>query len=131
MTTPRVRLGAYGDGHYGLKIALPGYDVTTTVDDNDSNKRSFNSQWSVLTKVSQIGIASANFGTTVPISPSLGYTPFVEGRISDSGGTVFYDDYCNGSLNLPIFDVSSSNITVITGLSGGYFFYLVFQKQMV
>lgn len=120
---PAIHLGDYGDGTVGLKTSLPGYDVTVRGDDNDVEKRSFNSEWADLLKVRAFGVVSSTpkkqewycynsfdpgAGTpfvdetwnqswywSLPIVPlPVDYIPLWEERIYDPTTKLFYDDDC-------------------------------------
>jgi hypothetical protein len=94
MSTRRVVIGKQGDGTFGLRIALPGFDALTD-DANDSNKFSFNSDWADLVKVHAIGTFTlSSSSSTVPVTvviPTLSYIPTMDIRLI-SGNTV-YDDH--------------------------------------
>lgn len=93
MSTDRVNIGRYANGStMGLRVALPGFSAFTAPD--DPNQISFDSEWSDLVKVHQVGIASfsPNFpGSVTVLFPNLGYNPFVEVR--KMVGTTIYDDF--------------------------------------
>lgn len=116
---PRILGGNYGDGTFGIKTSLPGYDVSVLADDNDVTKRSFNSQWTNLAKIKIIGVAVAEWvqyqeqgGYTDPpngtrlfsnsgwrvaspiiVPTGLSYIPVWEERLFDPGVGYFYDDH--------------------------------------
>lgn len=71
---PSIRLGNYGNGTIGLKCSISPYDVTDLADDNNTERRSFNSEWTNLGKVKLIG-------TAVPT-----WVPFQERIQNRSGG---------------------------------------------
>ena len=127
---PRVLGGNYGDGTFGIKTSLPGYDVSVLADDNDVTKRSFNSQWTNLAKIRVIGIAAGEWvdqqyqsynqytiGSTiygerwsvsgwsiinpVIIPTGLTYIPIWEERLYDVDTGYFYDDNVNVVTNTP------------------------------
>lgn len=135
---PRIRLGNYGNGVFGLKTSLPGYDVTVLADDNDVTKRSFNSEWPGLAKLKILGVAesswtqyqaqgrnqyssgsttySYNFSqsgweqaTPILVPTGLSFIPIWEERIFDKDNKLFYDDYV----------YTTSNANQIGSASGG------------
>lgn len=55
---PSIRLGNYGNGTIGLKCSISPHDVTVLADDNNTERRSFNSEWTNLCKVKLIGTAT-------------------------------------------------------------------------
>lgn len=120
---PRLLIGNYGDNiKFGLKTSLPGFDVTVSADDNDSQKRSFNSDWTNLGKLKIIGIATSEWSqyqsqggiveppngtrlysisgwqqsTPVAVPTGLSDIPIWEERVLNSSGEV-YDDYLYAS----------------------------------
>jgi hypothetical protein len=97
MSTRRDVLGALPGGTFGLRCSLPGVDVITG-DSNDPNQFSFNSDWTDIAKLHQVGVAvipaPPPFNVSVPF-PDLGYRPFVEVR-RVSGNIVFDDWLRNG-----------------------------------
>lgn len=111
---PRLLAGNYGNGVFGLKASLQGYDVTALADDNDVTKRSFNSEWPGLCKLKILGAAASEWTayqlqsasgppyysisqsgwrqeTPVIVPTGLSYVPIWEERVYDGG--YFYDDY--------------------------------------
>jgi hypothetical protein len=101
MTSRRVVIGKYADGvTYGLKIALPGGFDALTLDDN-SGSLSFNSNWTDIVNVQQLGFASGSSSGSIPLGVNVsisdpGYVPYVEARIF-SGSTI-NDDDVDGSI---------------------------------
>lgn len=99
MATPRIFTGRY-NGAYGIKTALPGFDVTNAADDFDREKRSFNSQWgNVIAKIALVGRGTvSNVGNS--IAHGLGYVPYFDARPCE--GNVFYDDMYStfGGINI-------------------------------
>lgn len=129
MTVPRLLLGNYGEGTFGIKTSTPGHDVTVLADDNNVLKRSFNSEWTNLCKIKLIGVAttpwfqyqaqvygydpyagrttmSAQSGwrtnTTTQVPTGLSYIPIWEDRCYETSTKTFYDD------DLRAFDNGSS-----------------------
>lgn len=126
-------LGNYGNGTIGLKTSIPGWDVRDLSQDDNSNARSFNSNWSNLVKIKTIGVAQ---GTTTPVqtqrpgvgSPAartsgwgwvpaavatgLNYIPMWEERVYDQASRIFYDD--------KLFDFGNSTVNNFSG-SRSYF----------
>lgn len=104
----RVVLGRYLNGTMGLKVSRPGFDALTD-DDSDPNKFSFNSQWSNIVPVHQVGIVGPypyTVETTGSVEPpwvdvghNLAFIPYIEARAFypqnsfTSAGDVVYDDY--------------------------------------
>lgn len=91
----RVVIGKYNDGvTYGLRCSLPGYDALT--DSSAGGDFSFDSSWTDISKIHQVGLVS--FATTQAnvFWTSLGYMPFLE--IRKYVGNVVYDDYWNSFL---------------------------------
>ncbi|MFC0243683.1 hypothetical protein [Rhodopseudomonas telluris] len=76
-------------GAMRLRTSLPNFDAMTGPDAG----MSFDSEWSDILKIHQIGIAtSAQYYTPVAVAfPELGYSPFIEVR--RLAGNVVYDDY--------------------------------------
>lgn len=69
----RVLLGHLPDGHYGLRVSEPGYNVASNPVDDE--KLYFSSDWPALLPIHVVGYASLN-NQTVDISyPDLGFTP--------------------------------------------------------
>lgn len=93
MSTRRVILGNLGGGQYGLRVSLPGHDVVS------GGELSFDSGWTDIVKVIQVGVASktADFDFTDVLFPSPGYQPFAEVRWRS--GLRVYDDYSPLSTN--------------------------------
>lgn len=62
---PRSLFGRFGGGSsvIGVKTSLIGYDVTVLADDNDTTKRSFNSEWLNMCKLKSIGFAQTQWTT--------------------------------------------------------------------
>lgn len=117
---PRTLLGPYGNGIYGIKTSLEGYDVTVLDDDNDITRRSFNSEWTDVCNIKMIGAAASEWTqyqnqasgqfqpntpyyyvasysgwqqvTPVPIPTGLSYIPIWEERVLVNGQYI-YDDY--------------------------------------
>jgi len=54
--TRRVVLGKQQSGGYALRVSLPGVDALTA-DANNPNQLSFNSDWTDLAKIHQMGQA--------------------------------------------------------------------------
>jgi hypothetical protein len=94
MTVPRVVIGRRGTG-LGLYCSLPGVNALTA-DANDSNRFSFNSDWTDLLKVHQMGTVSDYSVSEPPFVkrdvyfPALSYVPYVEARLYDRGR--YYND---------------------------------------
>lgn len=91
MPTKAVLIGAYGNGQQGIKCSLPGFDVSVLADDDDSERRSFNSNWTNLVKMAQAGIVSGR-GVTHVIPHTLGFRPFAEVRPYLSSAFRIYDE---------------------------------------
>ena len=143
MTTPRFFIGNY-NGAFGLKTATLGNDVTNTTYDNDENKRSFNSQWSNLTKVSQISsilIPSDGTWSNFALSPTLGYTPFFEMRVYDPSVRQIFDDYQYNSTTGYAWYTSGTAYATATNIyvsrigtspvAGKYGVVIVYQEQAI
>lgn len=116
---PRIRVGNYGNGVFGVKTSLPGFDVTVLADDNDVTKRSFNSEWASICNIKIIGAASSEWtqsstqgsefiagtgfkdysrsswvnNTPVNVATGLAYISVWEERILQTVNDEFYDDY--------------------------------------
>lgn len=58
---PRILLGNFGNGTFGMKTSTSEFDVTVLADDNDPVKRSFNSQWPNIAKLKMIGVARSEW----------------------------------------------------------------------
>jgi hypothetical protein len=95
MSTRRVILGNLGGGTFGLRVSLPTKDVIT--DAGDENNLSFDSGWTDIVKMIQVGVASktvadsAFAADTNVLFTDPGYIPFVEVR--QRSGLRVYDDY--------------------------------------
>lgn len=123
-------LGNYGDpaGTIGLKTSIPGFDARDLSGDNDSNKRSFNSNWTNLVKVRLIGVAQGTSHqvqthrpqgagqeewtsgwdwTPAAVATGLTYIPMWEERVYDQGNKIFYDD--------KLFDFGGVNVNNLSG----------------
>lgn len=100
----RARLGKQIDGSFGVRVSAAGADAAAV--DPDSGYLTFNSDWTDIVELHQIGVASYNasvsgydaagtpntqagFGA---LYTSLGYRPFVELRLFTTSNVV-YDDY--------------------------------------
>jgi hypothetical protein len=81
--TNRVLLGKFPDGNYGLRISDPGYDVSSNPVNNE--RLIFNSDWSAILPVYQIGTVSVNNSTTTVNYTDLGYTPFCAALVNIAG----------------------------------------------
>lgn len=89
--TRRTYLGKLS-GSFALRTTLPGFDAITD-DATDSEKFSFNSDWTDLVNTHQVGIATQDGTTSAAVSvpfTSPGYKPIVEVRYIS--GSVIYDD---------------------------------------
>jgi len=94
MAGRRVVLGKFDDGvTFGLRVSLPGFDALAG--SSAGGDFSFDSTWTDITKLHQIGLFS--FATTqVSIFfTNQGFPPFLEIRRYVSN--VVYDDYWNAS----------------------------------
>lgn len=102
----RVVLGTYNDGiTIGLRVSLTPWDALT---DNsaDAGKFSFDSEWTDIAQVHQVGLISRQLaistppfiGATIdgfkPTWSALGYKPFIETHLMDTSNNI-YDDYAN------------------------------------
>ena len=101
----RARLGKQIGGTFGVRVAVAGADAATV--DPDSAYLTFNSDWTDIVDLHQIGVLSyassgvktydgagnpsfnSGYGT---LYASLGYRPFVEVRRFTTSNVV-YDDY--------------------------------------
>ncbi|ACF01843.1 hypothetical protein Rpal_3341 [Rhodopseudomonas palustris TIE-1] len=94
MSTRRAVAGRLLDGR-GIKTSLINFDALYA----SEGQLSFDSRWTDLLKVHQLGIASMpDIGQGYQADvyfPDLGYSPFIE--IRKLVGNVVYDDYMNGS----------------------------------
>ena len=119
---PRFLAGNYGNGIQGLKTSLPGYDVTVLADDNNVERRSFNSEWPQLARLKIAGFAAgvwtqqqwrdqASFNpvtgqyqfsrswsawamrTPIQVATGLTYMPVWEERLYEPALSKVYDDY--------------------------------------
>ena len=109
----RILAGNYGDGTIGLKTSLPGFDVSVRSDDQNTERRSFNSEWVDVCRVAFVGFATVPAvqrrtrvgvpgGATslsqwvvnqeIIVPTGLSYMPVWEERIYDIGSKRFYDD---------------------------------------
>lgn len=79
----RVLLGKLPDGHYGLRISDPGYDVTS--DPVDNEKLIFNSDWPAVLPIYQTGLLMPNGSTVSASYPDLGYAPFCAALVNVGG----------------------------------------------
>lgn len=104
---PAVSFGKQIDNKYSLRISLPPYNAVYD-DPNDSEKFSFNSDWTDLVRTHFVGMATVPvtlnvYVPTVDIPfPDLGYIPHVEVRQADGYYTYddrpsYYSDYIGGS----------------------------------
>lgn len=129
----RVVLGKYLNGTMGLKVSRPGFDALTD-DDSDPNKFSFNSQWTNIVPVHQVGIVgpnpvtfenSAPYSDWVNVAHNLGYIPFIDARAfypqgyQTSAGDVIWDDY----------RVTTTTNAIETGNKGRSFSTFISLKQ--
>lgn len=117
----RIIMGDYaaGDGVFGIKCSLAGYDVSVRADDQDVTKRSFNSEWTSLCKIKVIGVAQSEWTqyqtqggilqppngtrvfsisgwqqvTPVIIPHGFSYIPIWEERLYDPTTKTIWDDY--------------------------------------
>ncbi len=89
--TRRVVLGKQQNGGYALRVSLPGVDALTA-DANNPNQLSFNSDWTDLAKIHQMGQAFVYAAptTTYIYFPILGGIPFIECKYIDA---YVHDDY--------------------------------------
>lgn len=90
--TRRVVLGKQQNGGYALRVSLPGVDALTA-DANNPNQLSFNSDWTDLARIHQMGQAyvyAAPPPTTYVYFLALGGIPFVECKYIDA---YVHDDY--------------------------------------
>lgn len=88
----RVVLGKQNDGTYGLRVSLAGKDALTG--DSSTGDFSFDSSWTDITQIHQVGIATQTASGRSPmdiIYPDLGYVAFAEVRWLN--GLTIYDDY--------------------------------------
>ena len=101
----RVVLGLQNDGTYGLRVSAPGVDALSG--DGQGGDFTFNSAWTDIAELHQIGILSyaasglkgydgsgaVNFNSGFgALYTSLGYRSFVELRRFTTGNVV-YDDF--------------------------------------
>lgn len=108
--TRRVVLGKYNDGvTIGLRVSLPGFDALTD-SSVDPGKFSFDSEWTDIAQIHQVGLISRTTSIPLPWSggvvtidgytttwSALGYKPFIENRLYTSG--TIYDDYFPNGAN--------------------------------
>jgi hypothetical protein len=85
----RVRIGRLPDSTLGLLISAPGVDVVTA-NPLDGNQITFNSNWTDMLQVHQIGKGHYNGDQAVVSFPDLGYKPFMECRVGNS--SMVFDD---------------------------------------
>jgi hypothetical protein len=88
----RVLIGEDGSGNFAFKTTLPGYDALLD-DDQDAEKFSYNSAWSDMIQVHQVGISGV-LGAPSVISvsyPDLGYVPYFDAKLYMS--SVYWNDY--------------------------------------
>lgn len=116
--TRRAVLGALPGGTFGLRCSLPGIDVMTG-DSTNQNQFSFNSDWTDIAKVQQVGLATIPpnilSGMTIPFT-DLGYRPFVEVR--RVAGAVVYDDwFVSGQAGIGV-QISTNSIVAASDLNG-------------
>lgn len=64
----RLLVGDYGDGTFGIKLSLPGSDVTSA----DAQHLVFDSKWAGAASVHVTGVST--IGSTVTF-PTMGYIP--------------------------------------------------------
>lgn len=103
----RVVLGKFNDGvTIGLRVSLPGWDALLD-DSSGPGKFSFDSTWTDIAQIHQVNLTSRS--TTISVPPfagatidgfkitwsALGYKPFVETRLFQSG-QIFDDYFPNG-----------------------------------
>ena len=95
MVSRRVVIGKFADGvTYGMKVGLAGVDALA--EDGNSGQLSFNSEWTDIVNVQQVGFVN---GTTLGGFPGgadvlitdPGYVPYAETR-RFTGGNVIWDD---------------------------------------
>jgi hypothetical protein len=74
----RVLLGKFPDGHYGLRVSEPGYDVASNPVDNE--RMVFNSDWPSMLPLYLTGVVNlSGSSVTIPFAAlGSGYIPFVE-----------------------------------------------------
>lgn len=102
--------GPYSDGIYGFKTALPGYDVMDEADDNNFERRSFNSR----STANLAKIAAIIRGTGSTIVHALGYVPHIEAKVYTPGNpAIFNNDKYNGVQNYIWPSIDTSSITYI------------------
>lgn len=109
MSTNRVVLGVQNDGSVGLRVSAVGVDAD--VGSGQGGDFTFNSDWTDIAKIHQIGNVAWNanckfingagtVGTTNgwgALFTSLGYRPFMEWRRLDPSTNTINDDYWNAS----------------------------------
>lgn len=124
MAVRRAILGKYNDGTYGLRCSLPGKDAAFGSDE----EMSFDSNWTDIAKIHQIGIAGigSSLAYTIPF-PDLGYKPFMEARVVS--GTTVYDDYIKSNVSGLGATIYSNGFIIGTVSNGGNFFivYLIWR----
>jgi hypothetical protein len=92
----RVVIGKFADGvTYGLRVGMPNVDAL--LEDGNSSRLSFNSEWTDMVSVLQVGFAygssSGSVATGVEVSvTNPGYPPYVEARRFTSGNTMWDDN---------------------------------------
>lgn len=142
MATRRVVIGRQSDGSYGLRSSVTGYDALAA-DGNDSDKLSFNSDWTNLLKIHAVGIASTGvrqyLGTSPAIIPfpALSYVPFAEAR--SMSGDVVFDDFLiphgltgggsTTSTNL-LVSVTSNHLKVTRNQAGVNILYAIYRESV-
>lgn len=130
MSTKRLVLGQQNDGTYGLRATLPGYDAF--VGDGSGAEFTFNSDWTDIAKIHQVGVmayaGSITYEATT-LSGTLtnngykatfsdpGYFPFVELR--KIVGNVVYDDNCTPT-QLAGFQNAAIRQTYVYFISAGH-----------
>ena len=99
----RAILGKQNDGTMGLRVSAHGTDAF--IGDGQGGDFTFNSAWTDITKLHQIGIGTTSlvdgfYAIRVPF-PSLGYKPLVEVRKLEAN--LVRDDYWDSSLTSGVF----------------------------
>lgn len=117
MSTNRVVMGVQNDGSVGLRVSAVGVDAD--VGNGQGGDFTFNSDWTDISKIHQIGTVSyaasgvKYYTASFPTGPattafgsgygflytSLGYRPFMEARLV-SGGNVVQDDYVDATVRV-------------------------------
>lgn len=109
---PRILAGNYGAGSgvRGIKTSYAGYDVTVRADDQDTTRRSFNSEWSSLCKVKIIGAATQVYvpyqarDVVYQVSNASGYNIYYTTSRSMTGWQLLPIEVLTGLNYMPVWE---------------------------